>query len=234
VGALSIWRNSPPCGNDPPMSPPADSPPPDDAERVAAWLRANPDFLAERPELYRTLAPPARIHGENVTDHMAAMLAAERRHARGLAEAMATFTWSGRVGAGLVERAQDAVLALIAATDAVECALHDWPALLGLESVSLAAEDLPPPPLRALPTGTLARLLPGGQAAAVRDHPDDAALLHGEAAALVTRDAVIRVPMPARHLILALAARDEDSLPARGGTGTLAFLGRALAAAILR
>ena len=34
------------------------------AEQVADFLRAHPHFLAESPELYRMLAPPARVHGE--------------------------------------------------------------------------------------------------------------------------------------------------------------------------
>ncbi|MBX9593368.1 MAG: hypothetical protein K2X46_03320, partial [Roseomonas sp.] len=48
------------------------------AEEVAAFLRDHPDFLAQRPDLYRNLVPPRRVHGENLADHMAAMVAAER------------------------------------------------------------------------------------------------------------------------------------------------------------
>ena len=33
-------------------------------EAVASWLRAHPRFLADNPELYRRMAPPARVHGE--------------------------------------------------------------------------------------------------------------------------------------------------------------------------
>ncbi len=56
---------------------------PDAAESdlVAAFLRAHPAWLAEHPELYRLLAPPRRVHGEALADHMAAMLRAERAHA---------------------------------------------------------------------------------------------------------------------------------------------------------
>ena len=48
---------------------------------VAAFLRANPDWLADNPELYRILTPPNRVHGEALADHMAAMVHAERAHA---------------------------------------------------------------------------------------------------------------------------------------------------------
>ena len=33
-------------------------------EDVAAFLRANPHFLAEHLDLYRVLAPPQRVHGD--------------------------------------------------------------------------------------------------------------------------------------------------------------------------
>ncbi len=38
------------------------------AEEVSAFLRANPHFLAEHPELYRVLAPPQRVHGDALAD----------------------------------------------------------------------------------------------------------------------------------------------------------------------
>jgi len=39
----------------------------DDGEHasVEAFLRANPNWLAERPWLYRLLSPPTRVHGDD-------------------------------------------------------------------------------------------------------------------------------------------------------------------------
>lgn len=204
------------------------------AEQVAAWLRENPGFLAERPELYGELTPPKRVFGEGVTDHMAAMLDAARRQARGLAEEMAAYTTEDRAEAGLVARVHDAVVAMIGAEDVVDCALNEWPALLGIESVTLAAEGRPPEPLLPLDRGTLERVLPPGRDAIVRPYVTDAAALHAEAAPLVVRDAVVRVAMPARDLLLVLGARDAAALPLRGATAALGFLGRALATAVAK
>ncbi len=66
-----------------PLPAPADPSTDLQAEEVEAFLRAHPGFLSERPDIYRVLVPPRRLHGENLTDHMAAMLAAElgRAHA---------------------------------------------------------------------------------------------------------------------------------------------------------
>ena len=53
-----------------------------DPEAVATFLTAHPRFLTERPALYRVLAPPRRVHGEVMADHMAEMVRAEREHDR--------------------------------------------------------------------------------------------------------------------------------------------------------
>jgi len=206
--------------------------PPDEAgpgaspgsEQVAAWLRAHPSFLAERPELYRLLTPPRRIHGEGLADHMAAMIQAERTATQDLAA-------SARAEDGFVRRTQQAVLALIAAADPAEAVAHEWPALLGLEHCTLADEGIPASHRQHLPAGTVRTLLPSGRDTLLRDHPTDASLLHGEAAALICRDALARIPMPAGPpLMLVLGAREASALPRSGAGPQLRFLAAALAA----
>ena len=68
------------------------------AEEVAAFLVANPDFLAHRPDLYRALTPPRRLHGENLADHMVAMVAAERARLRTIEAEMQDAIATGRAG----------------------------------------------------------------------------------------------------------------------------------------
>jgi uncharacterized protein YigA (DUF484 family) len=198
-----------------------------EADRVAAWLRANPDFLAERPELYRLLAPPRRIHGEVLADHMAAMLTAERHANQSLAA-------STRAEDGFVHRAQQAVLALIAATDPAEAVAHEWPALLGMEDCILAGEGTPMPHRRILPPGLVNIMLPGDRDNLVRDEPETSTLLHGEAAALIARDALVRLPLPGAPIMLVLGARDAAALPRSGAAQPLRFLAGAIAARLLR
>ncbi|MCK8785501.1 DUF484 family protein [Roseomonas sp. NAR14] len=228
-----------------------------DADAVAAWLRSNPNFLAERPELYRVLAPPRRVHGERVTDHMAAMLNAERQRVRALEAEMDSALATGRATAGLAIRVRLAVLALMRAQDVHEVVREEIPALLGLASCTLAAEPsrreaperarprlalLPEstvawarPGFLPLPRGAVARLLGPGRDAVVRTRPEDLEMLHAEAASLVQRDALVRVPDSSGiPTLLVLGARDLVSLPPRQSTATLAFLGRAVAAALAR
>lgn len=219
------------------------------AEEVAAFLVANPDFLAHRPELYRALTPPRRVHGENLADHMAAMVAAERARLRALEAEMQAALADGRAGAGLALRVRLAVLALMRARDVPDTVAQEWPPLLRVETCTLLAEPRPGPAwmrgrgdtalprqgVRHLPEGTAARLLGPGRDARVRTEVTDAELLHAEAAPLVVRDALVKVPLwCGTPCLLALGAREGAALPMRQSAQTLAFLGRALAAALSR
>ena len=173
-----------------------------DAAAVEAFLHAHPDFLATRPQLYAVLSPPRRVHGEAVADHMAAMIQAGREEWRGLLEA-------GRTRGAFAARVAEAVLALIASPDPLDCLRHEWPARLGLESCRLVA---------AVP----------GPALILRDVAGASTAVHGEAAPLITREALLRVG----EQTLALGAREMADLPQE--PESLAFLARALSAALTR
>jgi hypothetical protein len=160
--------------------------------------------------LYRVLQPPARVHGEALADHMAAMLAASRAEADGVLAA-------GRAAAGLTQRIQESVLALIRAADKLDCITSEWPDLLAVDAVALRDDD----------PGMVARLL-GTRAVLARTAPADAALLHGAAAGLARFDVLIAVP---GGRMLALAKRDKPPFD-NAAAPALAFLGQAVGAAL--
>jgi uncharacterized protein len=195
------------------------------SDQVAAFLRAHPAWLAEHPELYRLLAPPRRVHGEVLTDHMAAMLRAERTHAADLIDA-------GRAAAGMAGRVQEVVLALMRAPDPVDCITAELPELLGIDAAALCTEGQTPGS-HPLPRGTVRRLL-DGRDVTFRAAPSDALILHAEAARLALHDALVRVPGVGTPMLLALASRDARALDPAQGSGALGFLGRAVAAALGR
>ena len=196
-----------------------------DAAFVEEFLRANPAWLAEHPQLYCVLEPPARVHGEGLADHMAAMLRAQRARVDGLLAA-------GRASAGLAGRVQDAVLALLRATDPADCVSSEMPGILAVDAAHLCLEA-DQPGARRLPCGSVERLLDGRQVV-FRDAPSDAPLLHAEAAGLARHDALVRVPGEGPAALIALLARDRHALNPVQGAGPLAFLGRAVAAALGR
>jgi len=204
------------------------------AEMMEAWLRDHPDFLAQRPDLYLELEPPLRIHGERIADHMAAMLAAARVHVREVDADMQAALSTGRAGLGLAARVGEAVLALMSAPDPLECVSHELPALLGVDACHVGCESRARRHVARLPAGMLKQMLPPGRDAVVRVAPTQLDALHREAAPLVRRDALARVPAPGgQPMLLAIGARDPEALPTTGAE-SLAFLGRAVGAALAR
>jgi uncharacterized protein YigA (DUF484 family) len=216
--------------NPPPPAPPASSGPKDrEAEQVTAYLRANPAFLAERPELYAVLEPPRRVHGKVLADHMDAMLRAARAHAAEMdAKANAVLN-AGRAAGAIADRVQEAVLSAVTAADPVDYVAETLPGLLGVDAAALACESIRPR-WRTLPPGAIKALM-RNRPVVFRDRPADAALLHAEAALLAERDILVHLPGEA-PAILALVSRDATALPAMQGMQALAFLGRVLAALV--
>ena len=199
----------------------------DEAAHVAAYLRANPSFLSDRPELYEVLIPPRRVHGEAMADHMVAMIAAARAQARDLECKAATLLDGRRAASGITERVHEAVLALIRAPDPAECVANALPALLGIDAASLCCEGFSPR-WRSLPPGAVRQLM-RGRRVLFRDRPSDAMMLHAEAELLAERDVLVRLPTT-RPAILAMVSRDAATLPAMQGTHAFRFLAAVLAA----
>ncbi len=199
------------------------------ADEVSAFLRRHPGWLAAQPGLYEALDPPERVHGDRLADHMAAMLAAEHARTLQLAACAADTAAGRRAAAGLAERVQAAVLALMRATDPADCIAQEWPGLLGLDAAALCVEDHCRG-ARHVPPGTVDAAL-GRHDAIVRAGAGEAAL-HGEAAPLARFEALVRVPAAGPAALLALACRDGRGLA--GGAGALGFLGQAAAAALDR
>jgi uncharacterized protein YigA (DUF484 family) len=206
-----------------------------EADDVAAYLRAHPDFLRDHPDLYRALTPPVRQHGEALADHMVAMIQSERARGVALAERVDGVLAAGRAAAGLAARVQEAVLALIRAADKLDCITAEFPGLLAVDAAMLCLEPSGAclAAARIIPPGTVAGLI-GGRDVLFRSAPDDRGVLHGEAAGLAAHDALVRVPGHGPAALLALAARDAAVLDQRQGAGPLAFLGKAVAAALGR
>ena len=204
----------------------------DDAGQIEAFLRANPSWLAENPDLYRVLVPPNRVHGEHLADHMAAMVRIERARATAMAERADDVLAAGRAAAGLAVRVQEAVLALLRATDKMDCLTGELPGILAVDAVHLCIEALLPG-VRPLPQGMVGQLL-GGRQVLFRDTVTEARRLHAEAAGLAGHDALVLIPGSGPPALLALLARDGQMLDPARGAGALTFLGRAVAAALGR
>ncbi len=217
---------------------PAAPPEPEDAALVETFLRANPDFLADNPALYRALSPPKRVHGERMADHMAAMLEAERARTAELRATLEDLVGHGRSNQANQGRAHKAVLALMAAQSTVEALdiiVQDWPDLLGLDVVTVCAEGRTVLGARPLARGTIARLLPNASAFVLRPQSSDTEILYGEAAALVASDTLARLSLGSGgEALLACGSRDAGHFEPRQGTEIVSFLAAAAAIALSR
>jgi len=200
-----------------------------EADRTSAYLRANPGFLSDHPELYAVLEPPRRVHGKVLADHMDAMLRAARAHAAEMETKSSAVLTAGRAAGAIADRVQEAVLAAVQSADPVEFVAETLPGLLGVDAAALACEAIRPR-WRTLPAGAIKGLL-RNRPVVFRDRPADAALLHAEAALLAERDILVHLPGDTPAL-LALVSRDAAALPAMQGLQALAFLGRVLAALV--
>lgn len=209
-----------------------------DAESgVAAYLRANPGFLATHPVLYEVLQPPRRVHGVAAADHMAAMVSAARERVVAAERAAEAAAADRRAVEGFLRRVQDAVLVLMRVRQPAMVVAHELAGLLHVDSARLCGERADVFPegvgegVAEVPRGTVVAVL-GQRLALVRTARPDV-LLHGEAVALACQEALVRVPLARSPALLALACRDGSGLQG-ATTDTLAFLGHAIGAAMER
>lgn len=210
-----------------------------DPESVEAFLEANPRFLAERPGLYEVLEPPVRVHGEAFADHMAAMLSRERARAGRLHAQADAVVEASRANAAVAARVRRAVLALLAPADRralVDTIHHALPALLGLETVTVAVEGGGEGAFRPLPPGMVDRLLEGERDVRLRGRIEAEAMLHGEAAPLVASDALVRLPASwgGPPALLVCGAREAGTYQPGQAGDLLQFLAEAVAASLAR
>jgi len=210
------------------------------AAQVAGFLRRNPDFLAENPELLEVLAAPARAHGDGVLDLQSFMVERLRNEVGGMREARDALVRSGRSNLAAQCRVHEAVLALLATKSfehLIETVTTDLPILLNLDVVSLCVEqsgrDLPPVRLGGLcqlqPDSVDAMVGPGRKVMLRGEIEGDPAIF-GAAAGLVASQALIRLDISSvtPPAVLALGSRQADQFHSGQGTELLVFLAAAL------
>ena len=196
---------------------------------VAAFLRANPDWLSRHPEVYRALTPPVRVHGDAMADHMVAMLQQERQHAYAMTTQQRSLLAAGRAAASSISRVQEGVLALMAAENTVEFVLQDLPSLMQADATCLCVR-LDFPGYRSTDVARLEELL-AQRDLVFRSGPTDAVALYAEAAPLALHDVLILLPDLG---VLGLASRAPFDQASPQTRADLRFLGRAVSAALLR
>jgi uncharacterized protein YigA (DUF484 family) len=203
---------------------------------VAAYLKAHPDFLLNRPELLSRLEMPARVSGKGVVDFQKFMLDRLQGQMAAAEAARNSLVVTGRRNLAAQDRIHKAVLALVNARSFpqfIESATTDLAVKLDLDiaviGVERAGETFSP--VRAagvcqLPAKTIDRLLGPGQRICLRESVAGDAEVFGPAAGIVASDALIRLTISrmAPPALLALGSRRADDFQTGQRTDLLLFL----------
>lgn len=214
------------------------APPALTAGRVAAYLKAHPDFLVRHPELVTVLAPPAPSRGESVVDMQQFMLKRLQDEIGRIKDEQRDLLRATRANIQSQARIHDAALALLGARTfehLVQTFTTDLALLLDVDVVMLCVETadgrLPRVDvhgLGGLPVGSVADLIGPDREVLLRDDVIGDPLLFGAGAGLVRSDALIRLAVSgmAPPCLLAMGSRDPQRFHPGQGTELLGFLGK--------
>lgn len=215
----------------------AEPPEPSD-ETVAAYLRKNPDFLVDHPELMAALTPPTLRRGESVVDMQHFMLQRLRSDVARLKTQQRALIATSRTNLNSQNRIHAAVLAIIAASSfeqLLQIVTTDLAVLLDVDVVTIGVESaaskqprLPLHGIQILRPGTVDDLLgPEHGALLCADTPGEPALF-GSASGLVRSQALLRLDV-SEHApvgLLCIGTRRPDKFHPGQGTELLSFLAR--------
>lgn len=201
---------------------------------VVAWLRRNPDFLRDNPEVLPVLTPPEYRRDDGVTDMQRFMLDRLRREVASLHRREKQLLSTVEGNAAGQTKIHRAVLALIDAPDmqALNLVLRtELPSILDLEAVVLCVEGEGALALAGAmaigPDGVAGLLGPRRRFLLLGDTAGTAAVF-GDAAERVRSIAYLRLRRTSPKMLLALGSGRGDGFDSRQGTDLIAFLADAL------
>lgn len=210
------------------------------AAAVADYLRRNPDFLIENPDLMDVLSPPSRSAG-TVVDMQHFMLHRLRDENARLREGYDQLIHAARSNQSTLTRVHGAALTVLGARSfegLIQAVTTDLAVLLDLDAVTLCVEagDVPVPKaysagVRSLPAGTInATLGPDQDVLLGSEMEKGDRRLFGAAAGLIRSQALVRLDISTQAPtgLLVLGSRREDEFSQGQGTELLGFLARAL------
>jgi len=215
-----------------------------DASKVTEYLKENPEFLIENPDLLEVLSPPSRWEdGEagNVVDIQTSMLDRMRDESTNLKDAANLLISTTRSNMMIQTRTHAAVIAILGA-DSLDRLVHvvcfDLPLLLDIDAASLCLEtgeegfpELGDTDIRCFAPGTVDKVLGGpDEFAALIEHTKDDGSVFGEAAGIVKSAALGRL-QPGYGIpngLLALGSRNRGAFHGGQGTDLLIFITRVL------
>jgi len=210
------------------------------AAEVAGYLRQNPNFLLEHPELLEVLTPPTRQSGERVLDMQQFMVQHHRSEIARLKSQHRALVTTSRANLASQARVHSAVLALLGASSfeqLIQIVTTDLAVLLDADVVTIAVESAGPQRPRLshqgvqiLEPGTVDRVLGVDRDVMLQGDAEGDPMLFGDGAGLVRSAALLRLSVSAAAPagLLCIGMRRPGKFHGGQGTELLGFLARSL------
>jgi hypothetical protein len=217
---------------------------PTEAE-VVDYLRAHPDFFADRAELLAGMTAPARWSGDGVVvDMHRHMVESLRGEIAGLRDCANEVIETSRANLATQNRTHASVLALVAAADLeqlVRAVTDDLPILLDVDVAMLSVEpaadlELMIGGIGRLHAGDVDRFIGNGRDVALYREMTDDGTLFGAGAGLVRSAALSRIRCGDDSPVgmLAFGSRRDAAFHPGQGTELLRFLAKVVEVCLVR
>jgi uncharacterized protein YigA (DUF484 family) len=209
-------------------------------DAIAAWLKRNPGFLNDHPDVLAALVPPESDHGKGVLDMQRFML---ERLQRDLADkhdreqALLAATRANVDAQAKIHQAVRAVLEADSFGSLIKIITGKLPGLFDIAAASFCVELdalLPDNAAKAgiilLPPGSLGKMLDIEHAVVLRADIEGDERIFGKKAKLIRSVALLRLDFGTKkpQVLLALGANAPDGFDPRQGTELLSFFAHTL------
>ena len=216
---------------------------------VIEYLQANPQFLAEHPDLFEVLTPPEQQHGRGVIDFQYYAIDNLRRGMKRMKDRFQGLVVSARENLSVQQQVQQAVLSTIRASnleELLEVLTADLVRWFDVDVVRLAMEsDMAGiyetyyheenySGICFVPNGTAGAVMLGDKVRLIADTqaepPIGFEMVFADCSSLVRSCALVRLDLPTikRSAVLAFGVRHADRFHPHQGGEMLGFLGDAM------
>ncbi|MEE2971120.1 MAG: DUF484 family protein [Pseudomonadota bacterium] len=212
-------------------------------DAVAEYLRRNPSFLVDNPDLVVTLTPPDFRHGEDVIDMQRFMLDSLQKHIQSLSSREKKVLAIAEDRIAEFGRVQDGAELLLGANsfrELVRAVNFELPDLLDIDSARLCLErgetGIASSGAHVLASGVADNLIGRKNDVALLEESADRRALVGMENADVKSLALIRLSTGNKTArgVLALGSTETDGFNPRQGTDLLSFLARVIESCMRR
>lgn len=205
------------------------------ASNVKNFLKRNPDFLTENPELFTVLTPPDRSTDDEVVDFQNLMIEKIKSNFEDLKNNQGQLIDTSRNNLTTQAQVHEAVLALLDVERAAEIShivTQNWVDTLHIDVIRICFEEdqktslLPLKDMSPLPAGSVKKYMGKDDIIQLRGDVEVSEEIFGPAKALIKAEALIRIPPTDQNPLglLAFGSRDADMFYPGQGTELLRFL----------